>query len=60
MVGDLLALERWRDRAQWLRELAFPDAAYMRWKYPDAPGTWLPILYLRRGMAAISRLFLAG
>lgn len=60
MVDDFLALERWRDRAQWLRELAFPDAAYMRWKYPDAPRTWLPILYVRRGMAAISRLFRAG
>ena len=60
MLADFRALESCRDRARWLRELAFPDAAYMRWKYPDAPGTWLPILYLRRGLAAISRLFRAG
>jgi hypothetical protein len=56
MVGDFLALDRWRDRAQWLRELAFPDAQYMRWKYQDAVVTWLPVLYLRRGASAVARL----
>jgi hypothetical protein len=56
MVGDFLALDRWRDRAQWLRELAFPDAEYMRWKYQDAVLTWLPVLYLRRGVSAVARL----
>jgi hypothetical protein len=46
----------WRDRARWLSELAFPDAGYMRWKYPDAAVTWLPILYLRRALSAIARM----
>jgi hypothetical protein len=56
MTGDFLALDRWRDRARWLRELAFPGAEYMRWKYENAAVTWLPILYLRRAVSAIVRL----
>jgi hypothetical protein len=56
MTDDFRALEHWRDRARWLRELAFPDAEYMRWKYPDAAVTWLPILYLRRALSAITRI----
>ncbi len=56
MLDDFVALERWSDRARWLRELAFPDAEYMRWKYQDAAVTWLPILYLRRAVSAIVRL----
>jgi len=55
-VNDFLALDRWSDRVKWLGELAFPDPAYMRWKYPDAPSAWLPVLYLRRGLAALRRL----
>jgi hypothetical protein len=56
MIGDFLALDRWGDRAGWVRELAFPSADYMRTKYPDAAGTWLPILYARRGLASVSRV----
>lgn len=56
MVADFVALENWRDRARWLRELAFPAAEYMRWKYPDAGAAWLPMLYLRRGLSGIARL----
>ena len=56
MVGDFLALECWRDRAGWVKELAFPSADYMRTKYPDAADTWLPVLYARRGLRGVSRL----
>ena len=56
MVGDFLALDRWSDRAGWVKELAFPSADYMRTKYPDAADAWLPILYARRGLTGIARL----
>lgn len=55
-VIDFLALDHWRDRVRWLGELAFPDAGYMRWKYPDAPATPLPVLYLRRALSGLKRL----
>jgi hypothetical protein len=58
MAGEFLALGGWRDRARWVREVAFPSAGYMRWKYPDAPKTWLPLLYLRRGAIGMARLLL--
>jgi hypothetical protein len=56
MAGDFLALQRWRDRAHWVSELAFPPAGYMRSKYPDTPHAWLPILYARRGLTGAARL----
>jgi hypothetical protein len=56
MVGDLRALDGWTERARWLAETAFPSAAYMRSKYPDAGRTWLPILYARRGASGVARL----
>ena len=55
MVGDFLALERWRDRWTWLRETAFPPEDYMRRKYPDSPRGWLPLLYLRRGLGGMAK-----
>ena len=60
MIGDLLALESWSDRAHWLKELAFPSESYMRGKYPNASKTWLPILYARRGIAGIAGLIFPG
>jgi hypothetical protein len=59
MLGDFLALERWSDRGGWAKELAFPSAGYMRSKYSDAAGTWLPILYARRALTGMARLILA-
>jgi hypothetical protein len=58
MVEDLRALDAWADRVDWVRELAFPPARYMRWKYRNAGIGWLPILYLRRGLTGIARLIL--
>ncbi len=59
MVGDFLALEGWADRLQWLREIAFPSAVHMRRKYPGAAVSWLPVLYVRRGLRAVWRLITA-
>jgi hypothetical protein len=56
LLGDFLALDRWRDRGGWVRELAFPSADYMRSKYADAAGSPLPILYARRALAGVTRL----
>jgi hypothetical protein len=58
MTYDFGALEGWGDRIAWLKELAFPSARYMRWKYADAAITWLPILYARRGLSGMARLVL--
>ena len=59
MIGDFLAFERWSDRRGWAKELAFPSADYMRSKYSDAAGTWLPILYARRALTGVARLVFA-
>lgn len=56
MLGDLMAIESLTDRLRWLGELAFPSARYMRQKYPESPGVWLPLLYARRGAAGLWRL----
>ena len=56
MLGDFLALDRWSDRGNWLRELAFPSAGYMRSKYPDGAGSWLPVLYARRALSGVAHL----
>lgn len=51
MIGELRALENWRDRGRWLRETVLPGEAHMRRKYPTAVNTWLPLLYARRAFA---------
>jgi hypothetical protein len=56
MAGEFLALERWRDRARWVRETVFPSAAYVRQKYADSAGAWLPYLYARRAFGGLRRL----
>jgi hypothetical protein len=56
MASDFGALEGWGDRIGWVKELAFPPARYMRWKYADAAIKWLPILYARRGLSGMARL----
>jgi hypothetical protein len=50
----LRAEDGWRGRMRYLGELAFPPAAYMRWKYPDDPAP-LWRLYLRRAWRGIRR-----
>jgi hypothetical protein len=56
MLGDFLALERWNDRGGWIRELAFPSADYMRWRYPDTASGCLPVLYARRALTGVASL----
>jgi len=55
-VDDLLALDGVGARAQWLAEMVFPSAAYMRGKYAGAAPAWLPLLYARRFLHACWRL----
>jgi hypothetical protein len=55
LAGNFLAIDGWRDRMRWLKELALPSADYMRWKYPGKSAHWLPILYLHRAFSAIAR-----
>jgi hypothetical protein len=54
---DLRAIDGVPNKLRFLRELAFPSAAYMRSKYSNAPTFWLPWLYARRAFGgAIKRL----
>ena len=48
---DFQALPGIRRKAHFLRELVFPPAEYMRSKYADDQGRWLPWLYARRAVA---------
>jgi hypothetical protein len=57
MLDDVRALRGWGERIAWARELAFPSASYMRWKYADASITWLPGLYLQRAVTGTLGLF---
>jgi hypothetical protein len=52
---DFRALPGARRKARYLRKLVFPSAAYMRSKYADAQGQWLPWLYARRAFAGTWR-----
>lgn len=56
LVQDVWHLESWRQRVKWIRHLALPSASYMRRKYSDAVGTWLPALYARRATVGMARL----
>jgi hypothetical protein len=52
---DFQALPGIRPKARHLRALLFPPAEYMRNKYADQPGQWLPWLYARRACAGAWR-----
>jgi Uncharacterised nucleotidyltransferase len=55
MAENFRALKGWQARCGWIRQLVFPSAQYMLWKYPDATKTWLPVLYVRRAFNGILR-----
>jgi hypothetical protein len=42
-------------RLVYLRQLAFPPAAYMRERFPKSQVAWLPWLYLRRAVGGLRR-----
>ncbi len=52
---DFRALPGIRHKVRHLRALLFPPAEYMRNKYADEPGQWLPWLYARRAFAGAWR-----
>jgi Uncharacterised nucleotidyltransferase len=55
---DLMALGSWRRRGAYVREVVFPRADYMRWKFSASGGTPLAWLYLRRAVAGCARQLL--
>ncbi|MRD46813.1 hypothetical protein GHT07_05970 [Caenimonas koreensis DSM 17982] len=58
---DFVALRNPLHQLQFIRELAFPPAAYMRAKYADespAALAWLPWLYARRAVQGIGKRWL--
>jgi hypothetical protein len=57
---DFAALESLQDRLRFAKELAFPDADYMRHKYPGYRNVWLPWLYIRRGVDGLKKQLAPG
>jgi hypothetical protein len=59
--GAVLATElralTWRERAQRLRQLAFPPPAFMRQRFGNRGAAMLPFLYAWRAMRGLARLF---
>lgn len=45
---DFLALDDVAARGRFLGQLLWPDAAYLRWRYPEHAGAWPTTLRLRR------------
>lgn len=56
MIAELVALDSLGRRLQWVRELVFPRAEYMRAKYPSVIFDWLPWLYFRRAVRGLWKL----
>jgi len=52
---DLCAHEGLAGKLRFVRELAFPPAAYMRERFPHARPNWLPWLYILRGLGGLRR-----
>ena len=52
---DLCAHEGLGGKLRFVRELAFPPAAYMRDRFPHARPNWLPWLYILRGLGGLRR-----
>ena len=59
-VGDLIAIETWRQRRLFLKEVVFPPAAYMHDKYARATIQYLPVLYARRAIQGFWRVAVPG
>jgi Uncharacterised nucleotidyltransferase len=54
---DFSELEGLSNKMKFLRELAFPPAAYIRDRFQSAHLKWLPWLYARRGLGGIAKWF---
>ncbi len=53
LLTELRSLPRWRDRITLLGEHLFPPPDYMLEKYAVTSRTWLPMLYLKRGIHGV-------
>ena len=52
---DFCSIPDFSNRVRFLRELGFPSQSYMRTKYADSPGAWLPWLYARRAAEGLMK-----
>ncbi|MEA2572302.1 MAG: hypothetical protein QOI24_4303 [Acidobacteriota bacterium] len=57
LVANVAALPTWRQRAQRLRQLAFPPPAFMFESFSTHSRAALPWLYVWRGLRGMARLF---
>lgn len=55
-IADIRGLGGVRETLAWMREHAFPPPAYMREHYGANSSTWLPALYIRRGLKGVASL----
>ncbi len=56
-LSNLKSLDSWPARLALIAEHLFPDAEYMRAKYPSSARARLPLLYLRRILEGIPKLW---
>jgi hypothetical protein len=52
---DMCAHEGLAGKLRFVRELAFPPAAYMRERFPHARPNWLPWLHILHGLGGLRR-----
>lgn len=56
LASDVRASEGMGEKLRYLRRLAFPDSTQIRLRFPNSQAP-LPLLYVRRGVRALRKLF---
>jgi hypothetical protein len=54
-LTDFRAISGIYNKLRFISQTIFPHADYMRWKYPNARLSFLPVLYTRRVLAGLSK-----
>jgi hypothetical protein len=57
LISNLKTISGFNHRVRFLKNYAFPDADYLLKKYSVSNRGWLPLLYFRRGMEGIWKIF---
>jgi len=57
LLETIRALHGWQPRAQYIKEIMFPNSEYMMRKYQDRNKWMLPYLYIKRGITGAIKLF---
>jgi hypothetical protein len=57
LLKTIRALHGWQQRAQYIKEIMFPNSEYMLRKYQDRNKWMLPYLYIKRGITGAIKLF---